>query len=104
MSEMNMSSIEVSREQMVEAVQRLPMEVLPEVAQFIEFVRFKEHYRETSLTDPELLVTSRAKSDVIRITRGLYADIPTNSDEFAKRKQIDIDCARFVLSASEGPD
>ncbi len=91
-----MSAIEVSREQVVEAVQRLPFEALPEVAQFIEFVRFKEQFKESSLTDPERLVTNRTKSDIIRITRGLYVDVLTSSDDFAKRKQTEIDLEQNV--------
>ena len=35
-------------------------------------------------------------AEVIRITRGLFADVPTSSDDFAKRKQIEIDLEQNV--------
>jgi hypothetical protein len=82
----------VTWQQVHEAINQLPAEVLPEVAEFIEFMKFKTQQK------PQGHQLSSAESDqqalraaLIDETCGMFADLPTRSEEYARRKQDDID-------------
>jgi myo-inositol-1-phosphate synthase len=79
---------EVTREEVLEAVRQLPPEVLPEVAKFIEFVQYK-----TSLSSADVLaqIAEVARIAFINALAAKYADVPTSSEQFARRKQEEID-------------
>ena len=82
----------VTWEQVHEAINQLPAEVLPEVADFIEFMKYRMQQK------PQRHEQSKAESDeqalraaLIDETCGMFADVLTSSEEYARHKQEDID-------------
>ncbi|HEY3416572.1 MAG TPA: DUF2281 domain-containing protein [Armatimonadota bacterium] len=64
--------------ELVKKIETLTPQQQAEVADFVEFLATKSSFR-----------SRRGNS-----ARGRYADIPTSSDAFAERKQIEIDRER----------
>jgi hypothetical protein len=85
-----MTSSQPSKERLIQEVHTLPDTLVGEALDFIAFIKAR-HQQVSPLYPPSSLPETEKQALIHAIQSGKYAHLPNSSDDFARRKQTEID-------------